>query len=214
MVELSLQSPTGDIFGEAGHGPAALEALLNWDGAENSTLPGVVTDKLFAISSALSPTTRVWLGTGTDRRRVEIGQRRRIAKPSPDNHPALLQGWLKEVNWERHTAQLHSHAGEIVRLRFDQEMDQAMRLLATDYVEVRGSGRFDPHGDWKTVVVDRVTATRSHHQPFDLEAFLNDPNPKTFDPDKVVTASEPFDVDDFMRTIHQGRDVEQEEPSD
>ena len=79
-------------------------------------------------------------------------------------------------------------------------MDQTMRLLATDYVEVRGIGQFDPHGDWKTVLVHQVTATRSHHQPFDLEAFLKDPNPKTFDPDKVITASEPFDVDDFIRT--------------
>lgn len=87
-----------------------------------------------------------------------------------------------------------------------------MRLLATDYVEVRGSGQFDSHGDWKTVLAHQVTATRSNHQPFDLEAFLRDPNPKSLDPDKVVTASEPFDVDEFIRTIHQGRDVEQEEP--
>ena len=48
---------------------------------------------------------------------------------------------------------------------------------------------------------------RHWSEPFDLEKFLNDPNPKIFDPDKVITASEPFDVDEFVRFIHEGRDA-------
>ena len=57
----------------------------------------------------------------------------------------------------------------------------------------------------------KKTADRSWNEPFDLEAFLNDPNPKIFDPDKVVTASEPFDVDEFNRLIRESRDMEFEE---
>ncbi len=40
-----------------------------------------------------------------------------------------------------------------------------------------------------------------------MEAFLNDPNPKIFDPETVVRASEPFDVDEFLRGIYEGRNV-------
>ncbi len=42
-------------------------------------------------------------------------------------------------------------------------------------------------------------------EPFDMEVFLNDPNPNVFDPEKVVRASEPFDVDEFIRFIHDAR---------
>lgn len=54
----------------------------------------------------------------------------------------------------------------------------------------------------------KAAADRTWNEPFDLEAFLNDPNPKIFDPDKVVTASEPFDVDEFNRLIRESRDME------
>lgn len=49
-------------------------------------------------------------------------------------------------------------------------------------------------------------------EPFDLDGFLNNPNPRTIDPDGMVTASEPFNVDDFVRTIHEGRDVKPKDP--
>jgi len=47
-------------------------------------------------------------------------------------------------------------------------------------------------------------------EPTDMAAFVNNPDPKVFDPDRMVSASEPFDVDEFIRTVHQGRDVERE----
>ncbi len=50
-------------------------------------------------------------------------------------------------------------------------------------------------------------------QPFDVDRFVNDPEPKVFDPNRIVPASEPFDVDEFIRTIHEGRDVERKERS-
>lgn len=49
---------------------------------------------------------------------------------------------------------------------------------------------------------------------FDMDQFLHEAKPKIFDPDRNVTASEGFDVDDFVRTIHEGRDVERKELSD
>ena len=51
-------------------------------------------------------------------------------------------------------------------------------------------------------------------EPFDLDRFVHEAKPKIFDPDRVVTASERFDVDDFIRTIHEGRDIEPKELSD
>ena len=116
-----------------------------------------------------------------------------------------LQGWLKTVDWDRRTAQLHEYGGGFVPLRFSLELDQDMRRLATQYVEVRGRGELNEQDKWTVVQVEELLETRSHFTPFDLDAFLNDPNPKLFDPDHMVTASEPFDVDEFIRTIYEGR---------
>ena len=52
---------------------------------------------------------------------------------------------------------------------------------------------------------ERKSQTHSRTEPFDLEAVLNDPNPKVFRRDKVVAASEPFDVEKFNEIIRQGR---------
>ena len=120
---------------------------------------------------------------------------------------ALLHGWLKEVNWDKGTAQLHDVMGGFTRLVFDSALSQKMQRLATQFVEVRGSGRFNADDDWASVQVEGISGTPSGREPFDLDAVLKDPNPKRFDPDRMVTASEPFDVDEFVRVIHEGRDV-------
>ena len=188
--------------------------MRHWDGSEGSTLPRAVTDKLYAIPPKLPAGTRLWLGGGGDPRRVEVRRVAHAARTAGESEEALLHGWLKEVNWEQHTAQLHRSDGRYVQLRFDAALDDDMLQLATQYVEVRGRGRFNKDDEWTSVQVEGVSGTRSWREPFDLDAFLNDPNPKIFDPEKVVTVSEPFDVDEFIRTIHEGRDVGYEEPSD
>ena len=58
----------------------------------------------------------------------------------------------------------------------------------------------------------RISRSTSEPEPFELDKFLNNPNPKRLDPDRVVTASEPFNVDDLVRTIHEGRDVRPRNP--
>ena len=82
-----------------------------------------------------------------------------------------------------------------------------MIRMATRYVEVSGVGRFNASGDWTTVRVDAITAADTGGEPFDLDAFLNDPNPKIFRSEDVIRASEPFDVDAFNRAIRRGRNV-------
>ena len=132
-------------------------------------------------------------------------------KTPPGADRALLHGWLKEVDWDKRTARLHGYAGGYVRLRFAPALDADMLRLATRYVEVGGTGRTNGHGEWASVRVETISPTRSWDQPFDVGAFLNDPNPKPFDPEKMVTASEPFDVDEFIRIIREGREERRQE---
>ncbi len=109
------------------------------------------------------------------------------AKPATNTIDAHVQGRLMEVDWSRRTARLHGHAGEIVQLRFGAALDDKMLRLATRHVEVRGHGQLDQDDNWATVQVQQISATRSWDEPFDLEAFRNNPNPKVFDPDEAVT---------------------------
>ena len=172
-----------DLFG---YGPRALGAILGWDGMEDSTLPPIVVDELQQAASSLPPDMQLWLGDGDDSRKVEVGRTVQGDKLTPRADAALLEGWLKEVNWDRRTAQLHQFGGEYVRLRFDAELDDEMLRLATRHIEVRGRGRFNRNDEWTVVDVEQVRETRSWQQPFDLEAFHSHPSPKLFDPEKVA----------------------------
>ena len=135
-------------------------------------------------------------------------KRQRETKLPVIDEPALVEGRLMEVNWACGTAELHFIPQRVVPLRFDPALNDDMRRLATQYVEIRGRGRFKDNDEWDIIYVEQITSTRSWSEPFDLDAFRNNPNPKIFDPEKVVTVSEPFDVDEFLRAIQEGRDVE------
>ena len=87
-------------------GLQAFEAVRTWDGSEDS-LPKAVRDRLSAIPSSLNEGVRVWLGGDEDPRRVEVTRIVRLTRTAVESEEALLYGWLKEVNWEQHTAQLH-----------------------------------------------------------------------------------------------------------
>ena len=195
-----------DMFG---YGPRALEAILGWDGTEDSTLPPVVVDEIQQAASSLPPDVQLWLGDSDDSRKVEVGLTvKGEDKLTPRSDAAVLEGWLKEVNWDRRTAQLHEFGGEYVRLRFDAELDNEMLRLATQYIEVRGRGRFNRNDEWTVVDVEQVREVRSWQQQFDMEAFRNHPSPKLFDPEKIVA----IDLTDeewesFDRAIREGRDT-------
>ena len=219
VTELVL-SPSNDTHRsqQQTYGQRALNRILDWQ-AEDESFPETVADELHAISSDLSPDVSVVrLGEPYNGRFVEFQRTSRRTKRAQTVvaplEGALIQGWLKEVNWYKRTAQLHRSVGNYVQLQFDAVHDTDMRRLVTQYVEVRGQGKFNNDGDWKTIQIERISETRSWQEPFDLDEFLNDPSPKLFDPEKVVTASQPFDVDEFVGIIHEGRDVGRKEPLD
>ena len=129
-------------------------------------------------------------------------------KPPVLDEPALVEGRLLEVNWACGTAELHYIPQRVVPLRFDPALNDDMRRLATQYVEIRGRGHFNDNDEWDIIYVEQITGTRSCSEPFDLEAFRNDPNPKIFDPDKIVTidlTEEEWEA--FHRAICEGRDI-------
>jgi hypothetical protein len=188
------------------HGPAAIDALLNWDGEEGSTLPMRVTDRLYEVRGKFPEDMKLWLGSTSNRHGVELKARQASPDATSDETEALLYGWLREINWYRRTAQLHDHQGGFVSLRFDADLHEVMLRLATRFVEIRGHGRINAKDEWTTVQVGQINPAGSLNEPFDKEAFLNDPSPRIFDPGQVVRASEPFDVDEFMRYIHETRE--------
>ena len=131
------------------------------------------------------------------------------ALPKParrSEEAALLHGWLNEVNWDRHTAQLHGNDGGYIQLRFDDALSQDMRRLATQYVEVRGNGSFNQDDQWTSVRVEHIAGTENWRKPSDIEALQEEPNPKIFHSGEILRSSDPFDVDEFIRSVRNGRE--------
>ena len=211
IADLEVEAPPDGQSYLDDFGNRAIEALQEWEG-QASTLPEHVEDTLHSTAVKLSDGVRLWFGDRDNPHRVEIQRRPAVARTTTGVTEALLHGWLYEVNWDKGTAQLHDYSGDYVQLRFPEKLHEDMLRLATRHVEVIGRGRFNDKDKWGTVEVQRLNAARSWNDSFDVEAFLNDPNPKIFDPDRVVTTSEPFDVDEFIRGIREGRDVRRERP--
>ena len=211
IADLILEAPPDGQHYLDNFGSKAIEALQAWNGKRNSELPSDVEDTLHGTAARLSEGVQLWFGNRENPRRVQVQRRPAAARTTSGVTEALLHGWLYEVNWDKGTAQLHEYSGEYVQLRFAGDFHEDMLRLATRYVEVRGRGRFNDNDQWTTVEVQQLKAARTSAKPFDVETFLNDPNPKIFDPERVVTASEPFDVDEFIRGIRDGRDVRRED---
>ena len=190
------------------HGQRALETLLDWDGKEDARLPSNVTAPLRDVQRSLPPDLRVFLGDGNgNTRRLELEPIEHVRQARPDPEEAALEGWLKEVNWKENTAQLHRAVGRHVVLRFDPALDERMREFANQYVGIIGTGRFGKDDQWGRVAVQQIK--RAHPaEPFDLEEFLADPNPRAFEPDRLVT----IDLTEeewasFRHAIREGREV-------
>ena len=207
-AQLALESADGGERAD-NYGARAIDSILSWDGGyEDSTLPSEAVKILHEIHRALPMDMQVWLGGSENRRMVEIKRVIHAVKTASEPERAILHGWLKEVNWAKRTAQLHRYGDTgYVSLRFEESLDREMVRMATRYVEVKGVGEFDDAENWTTVRVDAIKAADTGGEPFDLDAFLNNPNRKIFRSEDVVRASEPFDVDAFNRAIRRGRDV-------
>ena len=177
-------------------------------------LPRSVESRLQAIelglSSALTSVRLSAAGNGRLRNARPLEFRPRKKAPRTEtaetDEMAFLEGWLREVNWAKGTAQLHDYSGdEVVRLSFEPALADEITRLANDFAIVQGRGAFDADGNWKVVQVEEVRGPRSWREPFDREAFLKNPNRKVFDPKKIVHCSEPFDVDEFLRVVREDR---------
>ncbi len=129
-----------------------------------------------------------------------------LARMSGADEAVVMSGCLKEVNSGEGTARLYDSVGAYIRLRFDPGIDAEMRQFATQYVKVIGVGRFNRQGNWDYVAVERIHRTRCWDEPFDLDSLARLSCRTVFDPETVITTSDPFDVDEFIKIIHQARD--------
>ena len=207
VTELELDSPSGERGNSGGYGEQAFRALQRWDGEEDSGLPREVTDRLFAIPNKLPSDVRLWLGNEDSLRRVEVRRLIRTRNRTAASEETRLYGWLKAVNWDKRRAQLHRYSESFVQLRFKSGLDEEMKRLATQYVEVRGRGKFNEKDQWQYVSVEQINDAGGWGESFELEEFRSSAKPKVFRSAEVLRASQPFDVDAFNRMIREGRNV-------
>lgn len=207
VLELSPPPDTQHDLRDCGH--RAVNQLLSWEGDQDPSLPQRVAEELMAVRKELSEEIDlIRLGDPDTDRSLTLTRMSRVRdRAASEEVDATLQGRLMMVDWKRRTAQLHSYGQPSIRLRFDASLDEEMKRLATQYVKARGRARFSTDGSLVDFHVGQLKGTRSSLEPFDLGELLNDSNPTIFDPENVVRASEPFDVDEFMRIIREGRDA-------
>lgn len=132
---------------------------------------------------------------------TESGKHREISSLG-EPEPALMYGRLVDVDAKAGTAVLNVYMDFRVPLRLSGARVEAALNLKQKFVKVTGQGWLDENDQWIAVDVDEICPPEP---PRSIDEILSDPNPKVFDPDKVVRASEPFDVDDFLRAIYEGR---------
>ena len=214
VAELGIPASTGIPSSVGNASLKAIDLIVRWHPEEDYSLPTPVAEELLSIGSDLSTDVAyVRLSDPGNDYHVDIPRKEpeRLAllttPLSTGEMSAQLHGWLREVDWDKRTARLHRYEDRPVQLRFNSNLDEDMHWLARQYVEVIGHGRINRNDQWTRVQVEQIDGVNLIGEPFDLEAFWNNPNPKIFRSDEVVRASEPFDVDEFNRIIREGRDV-------
>ena len=116
---------------------------------------------------------------------------------------AIVEGYLRDVNPKLGTAEIRAYLNSSVPLRYDSSLNQKMLRLETKFVSVRSQGWINETDEWIAIKVEDITCLVD--KPFDPDDFYNSSAPKIFDPDKIVRAKEPFDVDQFLRDIYEAR---------
>lgn len=124
---------------------------------------------------------------------------RRLEEPEQ----AILEGYLRDVDPNLGTAEIRAYLNSSVPLRFGTSLNQKMLRLETKFVRVKGQGWINETDEWIAVKVEDITCPVD--KPFDPDDFYSNSTPKIFDPDKIVRAKEPFDVDQFLRGIYEAR---------
>lgn len=210
VAEVIIGPPTNGQISLFKYSSNALDQILDWqeDHTDNGdSLPLDVADELNAIGLRLSSEiSLVRIEDPANDRHIDIWPTDKEGRVSHKNEEVLLYGWLRAINWNNGIAQLHQYKDQYVKLRFDDSLNEKMKQLAMLYVKVQGRGRLKDDDSWTTVKLEQISETQSWQKPFDIEAFKNNPNPKIFDPESLITASEPFDVDEFLGIIYESRD--------
>ena len=209
---LSLSPPDRPSAAE-NYGAQAMDAIFSWGAADNPDLPDLVVNRLNDIGTRMSPEIRmIRFDDPSSDRQFTIARTPRQRQPAPPRQHeiveamALLYGRLLEVNWNAGTAQLHSYDAPIVALRFESSLNESMRLLATRFVKVTGNAYSADGEQWNTVAVHEIS-----DEPSEIDDFYARP-PKVFDPAQATgfyqhDANDPVDINEFILTIHQGRDL-------
>ena len=129
-------------------------------------------------------------------------------QPQPTALPerAAIWGYLRALDWTHMTGRLERYAAKPVPLKFAGGLAEDMRRYANQYVLIRGKGVLDEIADeWVSVKVETIEADRDMHKPFDMKEF-NTRKRKPFRVGDLKPASEPFDVDEFIRSIRECRE--------
>ena len=206
-------SPPDRPFAAENYGAQAVDAIFNWGAADNPELPDFVVNRLNNIGSRVSPEIHmIRFDDPSSDRQFTIARTHRQLPPAPPPRPeivetmALLYGRLLEVNWNAGTAQLHSYDAPIIALQFDANLNENMRQLATRFVKVTGSAYSADGEKWDTVAIHEIS-----DEPSEIDDFYARP-PKVFAPAQATgfyqhDANDPVDINEFILTIHQGRDL-------
>ncbi len=191
------------------HTDEAVTRILNSQNGGTDTLPDAAKEALRSINDVLpADIETVTIGEPNSKNRLRFTRRVNSRQQSRGaEEEALLFGWLREINWAQGTAQLHDWGGDHVNLSFDTLLADDMRQFATEFVRIGGLGRIDESDSWGRVRIREIAPAGSFNtKPFDLEAFLNDPSPKIFDPDKLVKIDlSDEEYESFVRAIEEGR---------
>lgn len=216
VAELSISALTGCRPSVEDSTQKALDRIMRWVPEEPDSLPEAVARELYSIGRNLSrevayvrlidPANHIHVDIQRNERDPETQSKAPTGVDIGQVSSAVLHGRLQEVDWDQRTARLDRYRERSVRLRFDASLDEDMHRFARQHVEVRGRGRFDTKDRWSSVDVEEISGGGLTGEPFDFEAFRGNPGPKVFDPDKVVRATEPFDVDEFMRFVRAIRE--------
>ena len=128
-------------------------------------------------------------------------------EPQPTALPekAAIWGYLCALDWTHMTGRLEQIMGNPVPLKFAAGLAEDMRRHANQYVLIRGKGIIDDVSDeWVIVKVGTIEADRDMYKPFDMKEF-NARRRKPFKVGDLKPASEPFNVDEFIRSIRESR---------
>ena len=212
VAELELSDRRESFFGnDNDYGFKSLDAILDWNPDDERSLPDSVARVLQNIGKGLSPEIdSVTLGDRSGKRQVVISSShstRSEANGLMRGRDAVVRGYLMEVDWARGTARLDPRIGKPVRLRFDTDLHDEIRLLLSQFVKIQGKGNVNSGDEWTSIEIEAITSDRHWSSTFARDSLSDSRVYRSAD---GLLIDDPFESDDelqtFIRVIHEGRD--------